>query len=262
MTYSKTSLSIKDIQKSFSQAAKQYDELSQVHQKYALRMVEEISVLNANLSNVLDVGCGTGYLSSKLKARFPRAKITGLDFASGMITQAQENYAGIDFKLADASHMPFEGNSFDLVLSNFAYQWMADLTQAFGEAHRVLMPRGQFTATLFGYRTCEELFLSLEHAGVNMASFNRFATISEVQEHLEKAGFASLEVQEEVIKIGFKDLFHLLSWLKAIGANQLSSGKFLGPKALEKASNFCFKNFANQNHILISFEVIKIHATK
>lgn len=262
MTCLKTFLSTKEIQKSFSLAARQYDELSGFHQQFARSLTEETHAFNPQASQILDVGCGTGYLAAQAKHRHPHARVIGIDFSSGMIAQANKNYNDIHFILADARQMPFADESFDLVLSNFAFQWMPDLSEALCEARRVLTVKGQMHATLFGEKTCEELFGSLEHAGFNVDHLNRFVSVSEVGEQLRKAEFSDIQVEEEIIKMPFKDLFQLLFWLKAIGANKLSPRTFIGLKTLQRANDYCLKNFSEQKNMLISFEIIKIQAFK
>ena len=81
-----------------------------------------------------------------------------------MLDVAASKHEDIGWVLADGNHLPFADDSFDILISNLAYQWARDLTQAFTEARRVLVPDGIFACTLFGYHTCQELFQSLDEA--------------------------------------------------------------------------------------------------
>jgi 2-polyprenyl-3-methyl-5-hydroxy-6-metoxy-1,4-benzoquinol methylase len=47
--------------------------------------------------SVLDAGCGTGYLSRKLRER--GARVTGVDFAERMVETARADHPGIDFRV-------------------------------------------------------------------------------------------------------------------------------------------------------------------
>ena len=261
MSCLKASLSTNAIQKSFSQAAGHYDEHSGFHQRFARQMIEESSAFHSQTKSILDIGCGTGYLSALAKENFAGAQVAGLDFSSGMIVQAQAKHQGIDFVLADARQMPFSDASFDLIFSNFAFQWLPDLAEGFREARRVLTDNGGMYVNLFGVKTCEELFHSLEQTGFQGDDLNRFAAGSEIIEQLGQAGFGNSQVQPEIIKLPFKDLWQLLSWLKALGANKLSPTTFFGPKMLQQANAYCQNNFSDGENILISFDVIKIQAT-
>lgn len=69
-------------------------------------------VPDASKASVLDVGCGNGFLSYALEARFQR--VVGLDFSEKMleINPIKEKVHG------SATEMPFEENSFDVVVSS------------------------------------------------------------------------------------------------------------------------------------------------
>src|SRR3954451_23475115 len=66
---------------------------------------------------VLDAGCGTGYLSGKLRDR--GAYVTGVDFAERMIEIARADHPGIDFRVDSCTELATcEGGQFDLVVAN------------------------------------------------------------------------------------------------------------------------------------------------
>lgn len=260
MILSKISSLTNNLKKSFSKAAARYDALSSFHQQYALRMVHEIVSTKVNYKSALDIGCGTGFLSGLLHKKFPQLKITGIDIAPGMIKQAKKEFPTIDFIEADANHLPFDSNSVDLVVSNFAYQWMPDLTKALSEVKRILNSQGQFKATLFGYGTCRELFFCLNQAGLNEMGEDFFVTKFQVEEALDNAGFSQFQVHEETGSVVFEDLWQLLEWLKAIGANKVPMKKFIGPRLLSQANDIALKQFARNDKLHITFSIIKIQA--
>jgi ubiquinone/menaquinone biosynthesis C-methylase UbiE len=89
---------------------------------------------------VLDVGTGTGEGALFLAREFPRASVRGIDVSEPMIAIAQGK-VGLDpegrvaFRVADASALPFDGESFDLVT-------LLNMPPFFGELARVLRPGG------------------------------------------------------------------------------------------------------------------------
>ncbi|MCF0240769.1 MAG: class I SAM-dependent methyltransferase, partial [Streptococcus gallolyticus] len=68
--------------------------------------------------HILDLGCGTGTLTSQL-ADLADTTI-GLDSSESMIEKAREHYADIQFVVGDALALPFE-KQFDVVFSNVFY---------------------------------------------------------------------------------------------------------------------------------------------
>jgi malonyl-CoA O-methyltransferase len=247
------------VRKSFTDAADQYDILASLQREIGRELVKKWIKL-PEINRILDVGAGTGYVAAKAKFFFPESPIVGIDFAEGMLVKALEQHENISWVAADACQLPFKDKSFDLIFSNLAYQWAADLPQAFKHARRVLSDKGTLAATLFGYNTCDELFTSLQATGTSHDELNRLPKLEDVKSHLAAAGFSTVTVDYEKIHIHFKDLWDLLSWLKAIGANGLSSGKFVGPQALQEANAYCVKNYPYHDGVRITFEVIWIHA--
>lgn len=107
--------------------------------------------------SVLDVGCGTGALTRIVakKARY----VVGVDAATAMVEVAKrktKNLSNLEFKQAIAEELPFDTDSFDIVLSTMTLHHLptCDKTKAIKEMHRVLKPRGQFLLVDFGKSTC------------------------------------------------------------------------------------------------------------
>ena len=100
----------------------------------------------------LDIGTGLGDGALLIAREFPHARVRGVDLSSEMVRRAQERI-GLDpegrvaFKVADASRLPFEDDSFDLVAQ-------LNVPPFFAEIARVLRPGGfAIVAATWGDRT-------------------------------------------------------------------------------------------------------------
>ena len=248
----------KSVRKAFTDAADQYDILTSLHKEIGRELVKKNIRREANF--VLDVGTGTGYIANKAKFFFPNATIVGLDIAEGMIEKAAQTHEGIKWIQADGESLPFNDQTFDIIFSNLAYQWIPDLPKAFAQARRVLADGGSFNGTLFGAKTCEELFSSL--AAVNPSlSIRRLVTVDDVRKTLNAVGFRDVRVDYELIKVEFKDIWELLGWFKSIGANQLPREEaFIGKDTLSKAGEYYQQHYPYNDGICASFEVIWFEA--
>jgi SAM-dependent methyltransferase len=88
----------------------------------------------------LDLGTGLGDGALLIAREFPHARVRGVDISGEMIRRAQERI-GLDpegrvaFKVADAAHLPFEDDSFDLVAQ-------LNMPPFFAQIARVLRPGG------------------------------------------------------------------------------------------------------------------------
>jgi ubiquinone/menaquinone biosynthesis C-methylase UbiE len=95
--------------------------------------------------DVLDAGCGTGFLSLELAARGHR--VTGVDFAPAMLVAARQKAAAaslsIRFEEADAENLPFPPRSFDLAISRHVLWTLPHPEAAIDEWLRVLRPGGR-----------------------------------------------------------------------------------------------------------------------
>jgi len=249
------------IQRSFSKSANRYDRFSSMHRGIADGLLASL-VKERTPSSILDVGCGTGYLTGKLKESFPKARIIGLDFAQGMLDVARAKHEGINWVLADGAHLPFADRIFDVVVSNLAYQWSGDLSSTFSEARRVLVHEGLMACTLFGFNSCQELFQSLNEARKSRMQFKRLPNLPQVREALSVSEFKKHEVMGENIEIEFKDMRELIVWLKMIGANNLSRGEYLGQETINKAAAIYQENFSSRQGVRATFEVIRVYAKK
>ncbi|WP_300844804.1 class I SAM-dependent methyltransferase [uncultured Acetatifactor sp.] len=95
---------------------------------------------NAKL-RILEIGCGPGALAEAMHRWYPMAHVTAIDRDSNFISFAKENIKGVDFMEGDATHLPFEDNTFDVTISN-TVQEHVDPTAFWGEQRRVLRPGG------------------------------------------------------------------------------------------------------------------------
>jgi SAM-dependent methyltransferase len=96
-------------------------------------------------NNVLDVGCGTGWFTRRL-ARQPGPNVTGLDVDARALAFARSRDVLSNYVLGDALQLPFEDESFDLVISIAALCFIRNWPAALSEIVRVC--RGRFAIGL------------------------------------------------------------------------------------------------------------------
>jgi SAM-dependent methyltransferase len=105
--------------------------------------------------NVLDVGCGAGWLSRLLAEQVPEGRVVGMDISDEMIRRARKNYvhlAQVMFVVGGVDEIPWEGNFFDKAISvESAYYW-PDSARGFREIFRVLREGGSAWILINYYR--------------------------------------------------------------------------------------------------------------
>ena len=96
-------------------------------------------------AKVLEVAFGPGYLAIEM-ARLGRVRVTGLDISRTFVQIAGENArkAGVDvdFHQGDAAVMPFDAETFDLIVCQAAFKNFVHPGSAMSEMHRVLRDGG------------------------------------------------------------------------------------------------------------------------
>ncbi len=190
-----------------------YSDLNR-HQVLAQKVVKRLSAG----SRVLEIAPGPGFFCIEL-AKLGNYNITGLDISHSFVEIAQNNSAKagvkIDFRLGNASAMPFEAESFDFMVCQAAFKNFSQPIEAIREMYRVLVPGG--TALILDMRgdaSTEDINQEIAHMGVNIINqafikwtfqnmlIKRAYTISEMRDFIAQTPFRTAEICPE--GIGFE----------------------------------------------------------
>ena len=128
---------------------------------------------------VLDLACGRGETASLLALEYGSV-VTGADISEEMIAECSKACPEGDFVICDASELPFEGGSFDVLVCECSFSVFPDTSSALSEACRVLVNGGLLLVSDLWQRGGLE-------AGSGMV--RKLYTRYEWEELLRKAGF-------------------------------------------------------------------------
>ena len=98
-------------------------------------------------ARVLELAAGTGVLTRHLATTLPaRVAIVATDLNQPMLDHAAAigTARPVQWRQADALHLPFPAAAFDVVVCQFGVMFFPDKARAFAEARRVLRDHGQF----------------------------------------------------------------------------------------------------------------------
>ncbi len=103
---------------------------------------------------LLEVPVGTGILTMPVYQTIPEADITCLDYSTDMMGQAQEKAKqlklnNVTFQQGDVGALPYEDDTFDVVLSLNGFHAFPDKEAAYREVFRVLKPGGTFCGCFY-----------------------------------------------------------------------------------------------------------------
>lgn len=100
------------------------------------------------VSRVLDVGCGTGDLLRRLRAKYPDAVLAGLDPVPEMLALARSKLSGKeDLQTGYADALAWSAGKFDVVVSCNMFHYISHAVEALREMGRVLRPGGALVLT-------------------------------------------------------------------------------------------------------------------
>src|SRR3954453_6001457 len=116
------------------------------HQQVLGKLTKLLGPRPGPFAESLEIGAGTGYFSLNLLQTGVVRPATCTDISPGMLATLERNaeMLGLDVSTAacDAAELPFEDESFDLVLGHAVLHHLPDLPRAFAEFARVLRPGG------------------------------------------------------------------------------------------------------------------------
>jgi len=133
------------------ETVKKYDkENKQRTQRLSKSFISVVKKWEIKSGKILDVGCGTGLLAIEFAKNLSGVEIIGLDLSDVALEVDRENIRKsevierISFKKGDAEDIPFEDNTFNLVISSNTLHLIMNPIKMFNEIHRVLKPKGKF----------------------------------------------------------------------------------------------------------------------
>ncbi len=155
---------------------------------YPKKVVEELCTFIeplAEQSSVLDIGSGTGMMSEFAYKCNPNLKLVAVDPSPGMVKYAPDY---LETHIGTAESLPFENDSFDLVMMGEALHHFSDVEVALGEVKRVLKKKGRLFIYDFDKSTFRgnALFLGEKFLGEP----GNFYAPKELRELLKKYGFS------------------------------------------------------------------------
>ena len=208
----------KTIENNFSKRAHLYDEYANIQYLTACELIEGLPP--NGVINILEIGCGTGNYTRLLKKKFNNAHIKALDKSRNVVEIAKKKLKNedIEFVVADAEKSSL-GGGFDLITSNAALQWFADLERWIEKCKNALTEKGVISFSTFGPLTFRELGYSLKEAmGKDLAiPAANFLCLDEIAAILARH-FKERAVREHIIKEKFSSLAELLNKIRCTGA--------------------------------------------
>jgi len=146
-------LRARDVRRRFERAAASFDEFAFVHQTTREALLARLEPILIDARIVLDLGCATGAAYKSLSRRFRGARMLAMDTSHAMLQQAAKQgnwFTRYKLLQADATAIPLQDHSVDVVFCNLLLPWLPDAAVLFAEAARVLRRDGLLAFATLG----------------------------------------------------------------------------------------------------------------
>jgi len=233
-------------------AAPDYDGHARIQREVAQTLATRIAALDLPENpRVLEIGCGTGFLTQALAGLDGDWLVT--DLAPEMLERCRNRLgesAQHRFAVLDGEYGTPESGPFDLICSSLAVQWFDDTPAALARMGGWLAPGGHLMVTTLGPGSFAEWRTAHQAEGLEPGT-PRFADI---------AAFGDLVHAVEHPVEHHADPLAFLHALKAIGAQTAEAGhRPLSPGQLHRVMARFAQSGCPQNGCKVTYEVVTCH---
>lgn len=260
---------LKKIQQSFRRSLKTYDENAFVQLEVAetlSKMLSEYCAQSTHFSQVLELGCGTGFLTKAILSRFTIQQLHSTDLVSEcevVLAEQLKPFLGEqlrswEFVSADINQLNINKNH-DLICSASSMQWVDDLSVVMAKIIAGLRSKGWLALSSFGPDHFSQLRELNQNFGNETSSLN-YASDVQWRELLER-DFEIKKIESQAMTIWFDSFHEMLQHLRNTGVNGNARQQW-SQKNLSEFAYFYESTFAKQGCLPLSYEPIFIIAQK
>ena len=166
----------------------------------ASRVAKMLRSLDTHRKRILDIGCGIGGPAFEMARTF-EADVVGIDIEAPLIERAMdaaERHGLTDrctFRTVDVGPLPFDDQSFDIVVTAGAITQIEDKEAIFNDCFRVLRPGGYLSCynwTRTGGDYSEDMLYWFEMEGLTYA----LETLDDYRQHFLDCGYVDIEIED------------------------------------------------------------------
>jgi malonyl-CoA O-methyltransferase len=204
--------------------ALQFESACFIHDEARARLLARLDVVRLAPAVAVDLGCATGRGAAALAARYPTARVLGIDSSRGMLrTAAASADEAVRLVAGDATALPLRAASVELVLANLVLPSCRP-ERLFAEAARVPTDGGALMFATLGPDSLQEVraaFAAVDdrihvHAAFDMHDLGDLAMA---------AGLAEPVLDVDRIEVTYADVAGLVRDLRAVGAINVAGGR-------------------------------------
>lgn len=197
-----------------------------IHDKYSTNKIGFGNWIVSNYriekgAKVLEIGCGTGDMWKNRESLIGDcSKLVLSDFSEGMLAAAENNignYDNLEYKIIDIQEIPYEDETFDVVIANMMLYHVPDIDKGLAEVRRVLKRGGHFYCATYGeHGIIEYLSKILSAYGVE-DNINKNFTLQNGYEILNKT-FSKVEKLEYIDSLAVTNIDDMVEYIYSLSS--------------------------------------------
>ncbi len=252
-----------EIALSFGDAAEYYHRHARIQKEVAQRLIASLEPWRDIIppGPVLEVGCGTGFVSGGLIDLYPNRQKIITDLSPEMVQFCKNRYGTgekLEYRVLDAEQIAREEPHYALTVSGFAAQWFKDPPLTLGRLLDATLPGGLLLASFPGNESfprwreyCRELGLPFTGN-----------PLPDTEEMVIKMSSESSQVDyyEDTVSQTFDSAADFFRHLKKIGAGTRHKGRMLTPSEIKLLVKHWDEQAGGQ--ITVSYQVIFLAVKK
>lgn len=230
----------KNVAREFGRSAKHYHQKAEIQKKVAEGLVASLLPWKDILPQgpILEVGCGTGFLTGMMVDQFPDGEFVITDASDEMVNFAKKELGESEkcsFEVLNVDAIENPQPTYACIISNFAAQWFSDPAIGLEKLGQLLLPGGLLLVSFPGNQSFPEWYQNCLKLGLPYTA-NPLPDVEEVVIKLSVGPF-QIDYYENDLHQKFDDAFEFFKHIKQIGAGYSVSGKSLTGKQLKLLVN-------------------------
>lgn len=227
----------------FSKSLSSYNENAKIQKKMAEKLV---TLLNKTYyKKVLEIGCGTGFLTELLNKLIKFEQYTTIDIVADCKNYIKAINPEINFIRADIESFPLE--KYDLIIANASLQWVNDFQNIVKTLKNSLLNDGELVFSTFGKENFKEI------SSVTGTTLDYYST-NELEDF-----FPSSKIFSEIYIMNFENPREVLKHLQLTGVNGIENPNWTKKNLI--AFENSYRNICSE-HLTLTYNPIYMKMTK
>lgn len=223
------------IRERFSKSLESYHEHARIQKRMAERLYSYVQ--NKKHLKILEIGCGTGFLTEIINKNLEFEQYTAIDIVENCKEYITKINPNIKFIVADIEEFIIENSdTYDLIISNASLQWVENFEEVIKDLKTKLNPNGDFIFSTFGQENFREIYHAIGTT-LNYFSLNELAKM-----------FPASTIDTEIHIMAFDSPREVLRHLQLTGVNGVENQAWT-KKDLINFEN-AYKNLCNKRPTL------------